>query len=69
MDFLKLEGKWVLVTGVANRRSIAWHVAQGLREAGARVLFLFRDRELLEQKGARQFADTAEELLALLEAD
>ena len=49
MDFLKLEGKWVLVTGVANRRSIAWHVAQGLREAGARVLFLFRDRELLER--------------------
>ena len=33
------------------------------------VTWGFRDRELLEQKGARQFADTAEELLALLEAD
>lgn len=33
------------------------------------VTWGFRDRELLEQKGARQFADTTEELLALLEAD
>ncbi len=33
------------------------------------VTWGFRDRALLEQKGARQFADTTEELLALLEAD
>ncbi len=49
MDFLQLEGKWILVAGVANRRSIAWHVAQGLREAGAHVLYLFRNQELLEK--------------------
>lgn len=33
------------------------------------VTWGFRDRDLLEQKGARQFADTAEELLDLLGAN
>lgn len=39
MDFLQLSGRSILIMGVANRKSVAWHVAQILREAGADVLF------------------------------
>ncbi len=34
-----LEGKTALVSGVANKRSIAWGIAQALHEHGARVAF------------------------------
>ena len=37
MDFLQLAGKPVLVTGVANKKSVAWHAAKLLAEAGAEV--------------------------------
>lgn len=39
MSFLKLEGKTFLLTGVANRRSVAWKVATQLMEEGAKVIF------------------------------
>lgn len=42
MDFLQLAGKAVLVVGVANRKSVAWHVARVLTEAGARVIYSVR---------------------------
>ncbi|MCY2962237.1 MAG: SDR family oxidoreductase [Planctomycetota bacterium] len=42
MDFLQLAGKTVLVLGVANRKSVAWHVARVLTEAGAKVLYSVR---------------------------
>lgn len=42
MDFLQLTDKTILVTGVANRKSVAWHIARVLREAGARVVFSVR---------------------------
>ncbi|MFN5296970.1 MAG: enoyl-ACP reductase [Planctomycetaceae bacterium] len=42
MDFLQLAGKTVLVVGVANRKSVAWHVSRVLLEAGARVVFSVR---------------------------
>lgn len=38
-DFLQLAGKSILVLGLANRKSVAWHVGQLLREQGARVLY------------------------------
>jgi enoyl-[acyl-carrier protein] reductase I len=41
-DFLNLAGKTYVVMGVANRKSVAWAVAQGLEEQGARVLFSVR---------------------------
>lgn len=44
-DFLQLAGKTVLVTGVANRKSVAWHVAQMLVEADCRVLYSVRSEE------------------------
>ncbi len=39
MDFLRLEGKKILVFGVANRKSVAFHIAQTLKQAGAELLF------------------------------
>ncbi|MFM7118472.1 MAG: SDR family oxidoreductase, partial [Planctomycetota bacterium] len=42
MDFLQLAGKKVVVFGVANKKSVAWHVAQTLEEAGAQVIHVVR---------------------------
>jgi enoyl-[acyl-carrier protein] reductase I len=42
MSFLALEGKTIVVTGLANRKSVAWAVARTLEEAGARVVFSIR---------------------------
>ena len=44
-DFLQLTGKTFLVFGVANRKSVAWFVAQSLEEQGARVLYSVRSEE------------------------
>jgi enoyl-[acyl-carrier protein] reductase I len=41
-DFLQLAGKRVLVMGVANRKSVAWHVGRVLVEAGAEVVYAVR---------------------------
>lgn len=41
-DFLKLTGKTIVVTGVANRKSVAWHIAQTLEQAGAKVVYVVR---------------------------
>lgn len=37
-DWLGLSGKTVLVLGLANRKSVAWHVGKRLEEAGALVI-------------------------------
>jgi enoyl-[acyl-carrier protein] reductase I len=39
MDFLKLKGKKIIIFGVANRRSVAFHIARTLQEAGAELIF------------------------------
>ena len=44
-----LEGKVAVVFGVANKRSIAWSIAQGLQEAGARLVITYQN-ERLEQE-------------------
>lgn len=48
MDFLKLEGKTIVVCGVANKRSVAWHCVRSLREAGAKVVIVVRSPERRE---------------------
>jgi len=48
MSFLNLEGKTFLNFGVANRKSIAWHVGKSLEEEGAKVLYSVRSKERLE---------------------
>ena len=51
-DFLQLEGKRVLVFGVANRKSVAFHVGQVLSEAGAEVAYVVRSPERRESVGS-----------------
>ncbi|MCU0793567.1 MAG: SDR family oxidoreductase [Opitutaceae bacterium] len=41
-DFLQLSGKTYLVQGVANRKSVAWHIAKSLEDQGARVIYAVR---------------------------
>ncbi len=38
-DWLRLADRTVLVTGLRNKKSIAWHVGASLREVGARPIF------------------------------
>ena len=45
MSFLSLEGKTFLNFGVANRKSIAWHVGKTLEEQGAKVIYSVRSEE------------------------
>jgi enoyl-[acyl-carrier protein] reductase I len=52
MDFLQLADKTIVVFGVANRKSVAFHIATILREAGARVVFVVRSHERRESVAA-----------------
>jgi len=48
-DFLQLAGKRILVVGVANRKSVAWHVSRVLLDAGAEVVYSVRSDERQRQ--------------------
>jgi enoyl-[acyl-carrier protein] reductase I len=54
----RFEGKRGLVTGVANRRSIAWAIARRLAEEGARLAFTFQGERL--EKNVRELAETVD---------
>ena len=41
-----LDGRTAVVFGVANKRSIAWSIAQGLHEAGARLAITYQNERL-----------------------
>ena len=56
MDFLGLKDKVVLVTGVANRRSVAYHIGQRLADVGARPIYVVRSPER-RQTTARLLGD------------
>ncbi len=45
-DFLQLAGKRILIFGIANRKSIAYHVAKLCQACGAEVVLVVRDTEL-----------------------
>ena len=47
--FDDLKGKTAVVFGVANKRSIAWAIAQGLHAAGANLALTYQN-ERLEQE-------------------
>ena len=47
-DFLQLAGKTILVVGVANKKSVAWHVSRVLVEAGADVVYSVRSEDRRE---------------------
>lgn len=56
MDFLQLSGKSILVLGVANRKSVAYHIAKTLEDAGANVIYAVRSQQRKESL-ARLLAD------------
>ena len=41
-----LEGRVAVVFGVANKRSIAWSIAQGLHHAGAKLAITYQNERL-----------------------
>jgi len=45
MSFLDLEDKYFLVTGVANKKSVAWLIAKTLEEEGANVIYSVRSED------------------------
>ena len=53
---MRFEGKRGLVLGVANRRSIAWAIAQRLAEEGATLAFTFQGERI--EGNVRELAET-----------
>jgi enoyl-[acyl-carrier protein] reductase I len=54
----RFAGKQALVLGVANRRSIAWAIAQRLHEEGAELAFTFQGDRI--EKNVRELADSVD---------
>src|SRR5690349_2151762 len=52
----RFEGKRALVLGVANKRSIAWAIAQRLASEGAQLAFTFQGERI--EKSVRDLAET-----------
>ncbi|MCI5167430.1 MAG: SDR family oxidoreductase [Candidatus Electrothrix sp. GM3_4] len=48
MDFLQLEGKKIVIFGLANRKSVACAIGKVLVEAGAEVIHVVRNEERAE---------------------
>ena len=46
MDFLQLADKSILIFGVANRKSVAWHVGHVLGEAGAKCVYVVKNDDV-----------------------
>ena len=45
MNYLNLKNKNILVTGVANKKSVAWFIAKTLEEEGANVIYSVRSED------------------------
>jgi enoyl-[acyl-carrier protein] reductase I len=48
MDFLQLTDKSILIFGLANRKSVAWHIGRVLTEAGAKCVHVVQNENLLQ---------------------
>lgn len=48
MDFLQLQDKTIVVFGVANKKSVAWHIGKTLEESGAKVVYVLRSPQRKE---------------------
>lgn len=57
MSFLNLEGKTFLVTGVANKKSVAHHIGKTLESEGAKVLYSVRSEH--RKQSVRKLLDPA----------
>src|SRR5438105_8148668 len=58
-----LEGRRALIFGVANRRSIAWAIAQALAREGAEMAFTFQGERI--EQGVRELAASVNGSLVL----
>ncbi len=54
MSFLNLEGKKILIVGLANKKSVAFHIAKTIKDEGAIPIFSVVDEENLT-KGKKLF--------------
>lgn len=50
-DFLQLAGKKIVVFGVANKKSVAWHIGRTLEAAQAEVIYVVRSPQRAESVG------------------
>ncbi|HEY1270475.1 MAG TPA: SDR family oxidoreductase, partial [Terriglobales bacterium] len=67
---LNLDGRVAVVFGVANKRSIAWAIAQGLHAAGARLAITYQNPRLeLEAKDLIQSLPGAEAFMCDVSKD
>jgi enoyl-[acyl-carrier protein] reductase I len=46
MNFLQLADKSILIFGVANRKSVAWHISRVLTEAGAKCVHVVQNDDV-----------------------
>ncbi len=65
MDFLQLADKTVVVFGVANRKSVAYHVGKTLDDAGATVVHVVRNEA--RQESVKKLLPDAEILVCDVE--
>lgn len=49
MDFLNLADKNIVVFGVANRKSVAYHIGATLQQIGARLIYVVQDNARRDQ--------------------
>ena len=49
MSFLNLKNKNILVTGVANKKSVAFYIGKTLQKEGVNVLYSVRTEERKKQ--------------------
>lgn len=56
-DFLQLSNKTVIVFGVANRKSIAYHVGKSLEESGANVIYVVRSEQRKSELSEKLLSD------------
>ena len=64
MSFLNLENKNILVTGVANKKSVAFHIGKTLQEEGANVLYSVRSEERKKSVEKFEFVEFTKALLS-----
>ncbi|MBT2684610.1 enoyl-ACP reductase FabI [Bacillus sp. ISL-37] len=64
---LSLNGKTYVVMGVANKRSIAWGIAQSLHNAGANLIFTYAGERL--EKSVRELAESLDQSYLVLPCD
>ncbi|MEN6458562.1 MAG: SDR family oxidoreductase [Thermoguttaceae bacterium] len=67
MDFLQLTGKSILIFGVANRKSVAWHISRTLCEAGARCVYIVQNESV--RQNVAKLLDGAEVFVCDVERD